>query len=110
MLFCALLLFLFCFFLLLVFLLLLPFLLLLLLAVLPAPLLDGKLLLAEVLLLALASRAAASSGLEGEVSLTCDAWPPVHYGLTGGWVQKFKASYLGYPLQCVLTDYASGKA
>ena len=33
-----------------------------------------------------------------------------HYGLTGGWVQKFKASYLAYFLQCALTDYASGKA
>ena len=34
----------------------------------------------------------------------------MHYGLTGGWVQKFKASYLAYFLQCALTDYASGKA
>ena len=34
----------------------------------------------------------------------------LHYGLTGGWVQKFKASYLAYFLQCALTDYASGKA
>ena len=34
----------------------------------------------------------------------------MHYGLTGGWVQKFKASYLGYLLQCALTDYARGKA
>ena len=32
-----------------------------------------------------------------------------HYGLTGGWVQKFKASYLAYFVQCALTDYASGK-
>ena len=32
------------------------------------------------------------------------------YGLTGGWVQKFKASYLGYLLQCALADYARGKA
>ena len=35
---------------------------------------------------------------------------PLHYGLTGGWVQKFKASYLAYFLQCALTDYVSGKA
>ena len=35
---------------------------------------------------------------------------PGHYGLTGGWVPKFKASYLAYFLQCALTDYASGKA
>ena len=34
----------------------------------------------------------------------------LHYGLTGGWVQKFKASYLAYFLQCALTDYVSGKA
>ena len=34
----------------------------------------------------------------------------VHYGLTGGWVHKFKASYLAYFLQCALTDYARGKA
>ena len=34
----------------------------------------------------------------------------LHYGLTGGWVQDFKASYLAYFLQCALTDYASGKA
>ena len=33
----------------------------------------------------------------------------VHYGLTGGWVQKFKASYLAYFLQCALADYARGK-
>ena len=35
---------------------------------------------------------------------------PLHYGLTGRWVQKVKASYLAYFLQCALTDYASGKA
>ena len=34
----------------------------------------------------------------------------LHYGLTEGWVQKFKASNLAYFLQCALTDYASGKA
>ena len=34
----------------------------------------------------------------------------MHYGLTRGWVQKFKASYLAYFLQCALTDYASGKS
>ena len=34
----------------------------------------------------------------------------LHYGLTGGWVQKFKVSYLAYFLQCALTDYASRKA
>ena len=34
----------------------------------------------------------------------------LHYGLTGGWVQNFKASYLANFLQCALTDYASGKA
>ena len=34
----------------------------------------------------------------------------VHYGLTGGWVQKFKASYLFFFLQCALTDYARGEA
>ena len=34
----------------------------------------------------------------------------MHYGLTGGWVQKFKALYIAYFLQCALTDYASGKA
>ena len=34
----------------------------------------------------------------------------VHYGLTGGWVQEFKASYLAYFLKCALTDYDSGKA
>ena len=34
----------------------------------------------------------------------------LHYGLTGGWVQKFKASYLAYFLQCALTDYARGKS
>ena len=34
----------------------------------------------------------------------------LHYGLTGGWVQEFKASYLAYFLQCALTDYDSGKA
>ena len=33
-----------------------------------------------------------------------------NYGLTGGCDQKFKASYLAYLLQCVLTDYASRKA
>ena len=33
----------------------------------------------------------------------------VHCGLTGGWVQKFKASNLAYFLQCALTDYARGK-
>ena len=37
-------------------------------------------------------------------------WSALHYGLTGGWVQKCKASYLGYFLQCALTDYVSGKA
>ena len=42
-------------------------------------------------------------------ALTPLAWPQ-HYGLIGGWVQKFKASYLAYILQCALTDYASGKA
>ena len=34
--------------------------------------------------------------------------PQMHYGLTGGWVQKFKASYLAYFLQCALTDYTTG--
>ena len=34
----------------------------------------------------------------------------MHYGLTGRWVQKFKASYLTYFLQCALADYARGKA
>ena len=29
----------------------------------------------------------------------------VHYGLRGGWVQKFMALYLAYFLQCALTDY-----
>ena len=33
----------------------------------------------------------------------------VHYGLTGVWVHKFKASYLAYFLQYALTDYASRK-
>ena len=40
---------------------------------------------------------------------TLDSIPPLHYGLTGGLVQNFKASYLGYLLQCALTDYARGK-
>ena len=35
---------------------------------------------------------------------------PLHYGLTEGWIQKFKTSYLTYFLQCALTDYASRKA
>jgi len=34
----------------------------------------------------------------------------LHYGLTGGWVQKFKGLCLAYFLQCALTDYARGKA
>ena len=39
--------------------------------------------------------------------LTLGVILPLHYGLGGGLVQKFKALYLAYFLQCTLTDYAS---
>ena len=34
--------------------------------------------------------------------------PTVHYGLTGGWVQNFKPSYLPCFLQCAMVDQALG--
>ena len=34
--------------------------------------------------------------------------PPLHCDLTGGWVQKFKPSYLPYFLQCAMVDQALG--
>ena len=34
---------------------------------------------------------------------------PLHYGLTGGWVQKFKGSYLLCFLHCALVFKARGQ-
>ena len=34
--------------------------------------------------------------------------PPLHYGLTGGWVQNLKASYLPYFLPCAMVGLAIG--
>ena len=38
--------------------------------------------------------ARAGGGGPGPAGLPLHAGPTLHYGLTGGWVQKFKGSYL----------------